>query len=457
MSTTMTTHAAAAPYRFKHWLDDFFLVSARGSTLKTEFLAGLTTFATMSYVLAAHPQIMADAGMDRAAVITITALVAGLFSILMGVMANFPMAQAPAMGCNAFFTYTIVLGAGVPWQGALGLVFWSGVFFLLLSVSGVRKLLMDAFPEALKCALTAGIGLFLLMIGLKGAGVVVPAAAPVLVQIGDVSQPGVLLCLLGVPLVMGLMARRVPGGIIMSIAILTIVGFFVPLDDSGRKVAELPSAIVSSPVPFDDLFLALDFGYLWRNFGQSFPLLLSLIFIDLFSSLAAMSAMCKRAGLVDKEGNMINARTALSADALGAVGASLLGTSTGIVYGESAAGIESGGRTGLVGIFVGLFFLVALFFNPLFLVIPPQATAPALVFIGFLMFTEVARIDYRDIAISGSAVLTVVLMTITSISDGLALGLIVYILSMLLCGRRAEIQPMSYVLGLCFAGYYALT
>lgn len=453
----MTTQAIAAPYRFKHWLDDTFRISARGSSLKTEFLAGLTTFATMSYVLAAHPQIMADAGMDRAAVITITALVAGLFSILMGLMSNFPMAQAPAMGCNAFFTYTIVLGAGIPWQGALGLVFWSGVFFLLLSVTGVRRLLMDAFPEALKCALTAGIGLFLLMIGLKGAGVVVGTAPPVLMQIGDMSRPAILLCVLGVPLVMGLMARKVPGGIILSVAILTVIGFFIPLDDTDRKVAEIPAAIVSAPVPFDDLLLALDFGYLWTHFAQSFPLLLSLIFIDLFSSLAAMNAMCKRAGLVDKDGNMLNAKAALSADALGAVGASLLGTSTGIVYGESAAGIESGGRTGMTAVFVGLFFLVALFFNPLFLIIPAQATAPAMVFIGFLMFTEVARIDYKDIAISGSAVLTVVLMTVTSISDGLAIGLIVYILSMLLSGRHREVKPMSYALAVCFGAYYALT
>lgn len=452
----MTTQAAAAPYRFKNWLDDTFQVTARGSSMKTEFLAAVTTFATMSYVLAAHPQIMADAGMDRAAVITITALVAGLFSILMGLMSNFPMAQAPAMGCNAFFTYTVVLGMGIPWQGALGLVFWSGVFFLLLSVSGVRRLLMEAFPDALKCALTAGIGLFLLMIGLKGAGVVVGAGAPVLVQIGDMSQPSVLLCILGVPLVMALMARKIPGGIIVSITILTVLGFFIPLAD-GRNVTELPSAIVSAPVPFGDLFLALDFGYLWRNFGQSFPVLLALIFIDLFSSLAAMSAMCKRAGLVDRDGNMINARAALSADALGAVGASLLGTSTGIVYGESAAGIESGGRTGLTAIFVGLFFLVALFFNPLFLIIPAQATAPALVFIGFLMFTEVTRIDYKDIVISGSAVLTVVLMTVTSISDGLAIGLMVYIVGMLLGGRRLEVPLMSWVLGLCFAAYYALS
>ncbi|MES2606085.1 MAG: NCS2 family permease [Pseudomonadota bacterium] len=452
----MNTEVLVAQRKFTHWLDDRFKITARGSTLKTEFLAAVTTFATMSYVLAAHPQIMADAGMDRAAVITVTALVAGLFSILMGLMSNFPMAQAPAMGCNALFTYTIVLGMGIPWQGALGLVFWSGIFFLALSVSGVRRLLMEAFPEALKCALTAGIGLFLLMIGLKGAGVVVGTAPPVLMQIGDMSQPSVLLCIVGVPLVMALMARKIPGGIIVSIAILTIIGFFIPLADGSRAVTEMPTALMSMPVPFDDLFLALDFGYLWRNFGQSFPVLLSLIFIDLFSSLAAMSAMCKRADLVDKDGNMINAKVALSADALGAVGASLLGTSTGIVYGESAAGIESGGRTGLTAIFVGVFFLFALFFNPLFLIIPAQATAPALVFIGFLMFAEAGRINYKDTVMSGSAILTIVLMTTTSISDGLAIGLIVYVAAMLLSGRRAEIPPMSYVLALCFGAYYAL-
>ncbi len=452
----MTTEAAVAPRRFISWLDDTFKITARGSTLKTEFLAALTTFATMSYVLAAHPLIMADAGMDRAAVITITALCACLFSILMGVMANFPMAQAPGMGSNAFFAYTIVLGAGVPWQGALGLVFWAGVFFLILTLSGVRRLLLDAFPDALKCALTAGIGLFLLMIGLKGAGVVITAPAPVLVKLGNIAQPSVLLCVIGVPLVMALMARKLPGGIILSIAILTALGFFIPLGDSGHAITQMPKAIMSTPVPFNDLFLALDFGYLWRHFQQSFPLLLSLIFIDLFSSLAAMNAMSKRAGLVDKNNNMLNAREALAADAIAAIGAGLLGTSTTNVYGESAAGIETGGRTGLVGIFVGLFFFGALFFNPLLLIIPPQATAPALVFIGFLMFTEAARIDYTDTVMSGSAVFTIVLMTVTSISDGLALGLLVYIAAMLLSGRRKEISMMSYVLGVCFAVYYAL-
>jgi adenine/guanine/hypoxanthine permease len=452
----MATQIETAPFRFMHWLDDAFQISARGSSVKTEFLAAVTTFATMSYVLAAHPLIMADAGMDRAAVITVTALCAGLFSILLGVMANFPMAQAPGMGSNAFFAYTIVLGFGVPWQAALGLVFWSGVFFLLLTLSGVRRLLLDAFPDSLKYALTAGIGLFLLMIGLKGAGVVVTAPAPVLVKLGNLAQPSVLLCVLGIPLVMALMARKLAGGIILTIAILTVLGLFIPLDDSGRQVTQLPTAIVATPVPFGDLFMALDFGYLWRHFGQAFPLLLSLIFIDLFSSLAAMNAMSKRAGLVDKHDNMLNAREALAADALAAVGAGLLGTSTTNVYGESAAGIESGGRTGLTAVFVGLFFFGALFFNPLLMIIPTQATAPALVFIGFLMFTEAARIDYRDIVLSGSAILTIVLMTVTSISDGMAIGLLVYVATMLLCGRRKEIAPMSYILAACFTTYYFL-
>ena len=436
-------------------LDNFFCLTDRGTSVRQEFIAALTTFATMSYVLAVHPMIMADAGMDRAQALTVTALVAGTFSILMGVMANIPIAQAPGMGANALFAYTIILVMGVPWEAALGLVFWSGVFFLILTLTGIRKILLDAFPVSIKCALTAGIGLFIMFIGLRDSGIL--ADSPVmLIQIGDITGPPVLLSLAGIPLVMALMAKKVPAAIFLTIILITTAGLFIPLNETSN-VSDLPQAFVSKPVPIDTLWLALDPWYLFRNFSSTLPVLLSLIFIDLFSSLAAMNAMCKRAGLVDREGNMLNPNKALSADALATIGAAMAGTSTTNCYGESAAGIESGGRTGLVAIFVGLLFFLALFFAPLFLIVPPQATAPALVFIGLLMFSEVRNINFDEAITSGSATLTLILMAVTSISDGLAIGLIFYIIGMTLTGKARQLHPIAFALGISFIGYYALT
>lgn len=432
-------------------------MSERGTSVKKEFIAALTTFATMSYVLAVHPQIMSASGMDRAEVLTLTTLIAAAFSILMGLLANLPIAQAPGMGSNAFISYGIILTMGVPVEAALGLVFWSGVFFLILTLTGIRKMLLDAFPVALKSALTAGIGLFIMFIGLKGAGILTGADQPLLIQLGSVTAPHVLLSLAGIPLVMVLMIKKIPGAILLAIVLLTTIGFFIPNASGSATVSAIPTAIVSVPVAPDSLWLVLDIGYLWNNFAFAFPLLISLIFIDLFSSLAAMNAMCQRAGLVDKENNMLNANRALSADALATIGAGLAGTSTTNCYGESAAGIESGGRTGLVAIFVGCFFLIALFFSPLLLIIPAQATAPALVFIGLLMFSEVRNVDFSDLIAGGSATLTFLLMAVTTISDGMALGMIIYAIVMIGTGRGKEVHPLAYGLCMAFVLYYLMT
>jgi AGZA family xanthine/uracil permease-like MFS transporter len=425
---------------------DFFSIKARGSTPAREVLAALTTFATMAYVLAVHPMIMADAGMDRAEVITVTALVAGVASILMGLMANVPIAQAPGMGSNGLVAYTLILGMGVPWQGALGLVFWSGVFFLLLTLTGIRKILLDAYPGDLKRALTAGIGLFIMFIGLKSAGIVLAAPAPILLQLGNLAEPAVLLAVIGIPLTLALLARGVPGAILGVILLLTVIAFFLPHGDA--TLAQPPDRWLAPPESPGSLWLALDPGYLRQHIGAAFPALMSLIFIDLFSSLAAANAVCRRAGLTDEQGRV------LSADALATIGASLAGTTTTNVYGESASGVESGGRTGLVAIIVGLLFLMALFIHPLLVVIPPQATAPALVVVGLIMFSEAAEIDFSDPILGGSAAITILLMAVTSISDGMAIGLMVYVAAMLLLARWREVHWMSSVLALCVAAYF---
>lgn len=439
------------------FLDRRFSLSARGSTHRVEFLAALTTFATMSYVLAVHPYILAQAGMDQAALVTVTALVAGVFSILMGVMANLPIAQAPGMGVNGFFAFNIVLTMGVPVPAALGLVFWTGVAFLMLSVTGVRHALLAAFPEAISHAMTVGLGLFILFIGLKGAGIVVPAPEPIFVALGDVTSPPVLLALAGVPLMLALKARALPGAIVVSIAILTAIGTLVTDPETGARLTRAPAAFVAPPADLSGLALSLDLGYLFAHFGRMFPVVLTLLFIDLFTSLVAMNAMCRRAGLADADGNLPNPRRALSADALATIGGALAGTSTTNCFIESAAGIETGGRTGLVALWVGAFFLIAMFAWPLIVVVPVEATAPALVLIGLMMFAEVARIDFADPAIAAPAALTIVLMPLTTISDGLALGLIAYVLVMPLAGRAREVHRLSYGLAAVFAGFYALT
>ena len=432
-------------------LDQFFKITERGSSVKTEFIGGLTTFATMSYVLAVHPSILADAGMDRATMITCTALAAGIFSILMGLLANLPLAQAPGMGSNALFAYTIILTLGVPWQAALGLTFWSGVVFFVLTVTGIRKKLLDAFPDDLKTALTVGIGLFLMFIGLKSAGIVVAAPAPLLVTVGDFTLAPTFLAALGVSLMLILVQKRIPGGILIVIAAITAVGFFIPGAD-GNMLTSMPESIAAAPVSISAIFLALDFGYLWEHFVFAFPLLLSLIFIDLFSSLVAIRAMSIRANVPGE--NPIH--RALSADAIATVGASVMGTSTTNVFGESAAGIESGARTGLTAIFVGLLFLIAVFLNPLLMIIPAHATAPALILIGILMFSEIRHVDFQNIAVAGPAILSMTLMMVTSISDGLAIGLLSYVFIQIFQGNIKLINPVAWVLAGSFILYYVM-
>ena len=418
-------------------LDRFFRISERDSSVRREFLAALTTFATMSYVLAVHPMILSATGMDRAELITVTALAAGIFSLVMGLLANLPIAQAPGMGSNAYFAFGVVLTMGVPWEAALGMVFYCGVAFLILTVTGIREILLRAFPHGLKVSLTVGIGLFIAGVGLKSSGLVVGADPPVLVTLGDTTDPGV---------------------IILSIIAMTVVGIFVNETGPGGEtvpMTALPESMVAAPEGIGSLFLALDFGYLWTHFSFAFPIVLSLLFIDLFSSLVAMQAICQRGDLVGKDGTMYAPKRALSADALATTGGALLGTSTTNCYIESAAGVEAGGRTGLVGVFIFGFFMLALFLNPLILVIPSAATAPALILLGLLMFSEVMQIDFKDPVVGAPAALTIVLMPITTISDGLAIGMIVYVAIAAFSGRAKEVSTLSWILGGLFLAYYA--
>jgi len=448
-----TNHLRRSPGyrdRFMRW----FCIEERGSNLRTEIFAGVTTFATMAYVLAVNPMILADSGMDRGELITATALAAGVFSIMMGLVANLPLAVAPGMGANALFSYTIVLGLGVPWPAALGLVFWSGVIFLILAVTGVRKIMLNALPHNLRVALTIGIGLFIAFIGIKNAGLVVTAPEPMLMALGDIGSPGALLTIAGLITTISLMTLRVPGAIVLVIILMTVVGAWVPGGPDGASLTATPAQVVAMPLPLNTLWLALDPFYLWSHLPLALPAVFTLVFLDLFSSLVAMNALSQRAGLVDEHGQMLAPNRALAVDAVAAIGGSMLGNSTTIVYAESAAGIESGARTGLAAVVVGILFFLSLFLTPLLLVIPAQATAPALIMIGLLMFADVAKFDFSDSISSGAGVLTLFLMPITSITDGLAIGLMIYCGAMTLTGRIRELAPMTYVLVAVFALYY---
>jgi adenine/guanine/hypoxanthine permease len=431
-------------FRFKEWLDKRFEISARGSSLAREIVAGITTFTTMSYVLVVHPKVLAAAGMDAAQLITVTALAAAIFSILMGLWTNYPIACAPGMGVNAFFAYQVCLGQGIPWPSALGLVFYSGLFFFALSVSGVRQKIIESFPPSLKGALTGGIGLFIAFIGLKAGGLIV-ANPKTFVTLGDFTSPSTLLTFFGIALAVILLVWRVRGALIISILILTFAGLFLPGSTSGRITA-VPPAIFAWPSSIDRLFLKLDFSYFWLHPGQSIPIVFSLLFADLFGSMAALLAIGRRARLLDANGNLPRIRQAFGADAAAAAGGALLGTSTTIQYIESAAGVEEGGRTGIVSMVVAVCFLLALFLNPIIRTIPLVATAPALVIVGVFMLEGIADLNLNDLTVSAPAAVTILLMLLGSVADGLVLGFILQVLINVAVGRAKSISALSYLL-----------
>lgn len=415
--------------------------------VRRELVAGLTTFAAMAYILAVNPQILAGpggaTGMPPGAVLTATALAAALTTIAMALLTNYPIALAPGMGLNAFFTFSIVLGAGVPWQGALGLVFWEGLLFLILSVTGIRRQIVDAIPHSLKIAISCGIGLFIAFIGLKNGGLIV-ADPNTFVALGKLREPAVLMVLAGIILTAVLIVRKVRGAIILVVLALTLGGLFV--SSGGRPLTVLPASPIGAPAPLTT-FLQLDLNYLFTHFSTALPLVLTLLFVDLFDNLGTLIAVCKRAGLLDKQGNLPGIGRALAADAGAAMLGAVLGTSTTTSYIESAAGVEEGGRTGLTGMTVAGFFLAALFLTPLILAIPAAATAPALVIVGVFMMQGITEIGLADFATAVPAVLTMLVMPLSfSISEGIAVGFVAYVLLHIGLGRFKEVSVLAYIL-----------
>ncbi|HXQ79733.1 MAG TPA: NCS2 family permease [Opitutaceae bacterium] len=435
-----------------------FKLESRGTTPFREFQAGLTTFAAMAYILAVNPSILANTGMDKGALVTVTAITAAVATTLMALFTNFPIALAPGMGINAFFTYTICLGNHLPWNEALGMVLINGIIFLSLSVSGIREKIIASIPLGLKLAVTCGVGLFIAFIGLQ-RGEVIVANPATFVGPGDFTAGPAELCLAGIVLIALLVARRVRGAIVLGILAITVAGLLVP-SGSGGRVTNLSAGFFSLPHSAAPVFLKLTFGFLtsWSKFQTALPLIFTLLLVDMFDNIGTLIGVTKRAGLLDAQGRLPNAGRALLADSIATILSALCGTSTVVSYIESASGVEAGGRTGLTAIWVAVFMLLALFLTPLILAIPPCATAPALVIVGIFMMQSVVEIDMTNFETAAPAVLTIFAIPLTfSIAKGIGIGLICSVILGVGLGRARTIPPIGYaVAGMFFLSFFKI-
>ena len=421
-------------------LERLFQLKAHNTTVRTECLAGLTTFLTMAYILFVNPSILGETGMDKGAIFVATCLAAAIGSAIMGLIANYPIALAPGMGLNAFFTYTVVLGMGHTWQVALGAVFLSACLFLLLSIFKIREWIINSIPLELRSAIAAGIGLFLALIALHNAGIVVSNPAT-MVGLGDLKAPAPILATLGFALIVALEALKVRGAVLIGILAVTVAAI---------AIGATPfNGIVSMPPSLAPTFLQLDIkGAL--DVGL-ISVIFAFLFVDLFDNSGTLIAVAKKAGLMRKDGHMPKMGRALIADSTAAMGGSLLGTSTTTSYIESAAGVSAGGRTGLTACVVAVLFLLALFFAPLAGSVPAFATAPALMFVAVLMTAGMAEIDWEDITVAAPVLITALAMPLTfSIASGIAFGFIAWVAAKTLAGRWRELNLMLVILaGFC--------
>jgi AGZA family xanthine/uracil permease-like MFS transporter len=416
--------------------------------LKTEAIAGVTTFFTMAYIVIVNPQILSadgKTGMAFTGVLTATVIICFTMTLLMGVYAKLPFAVAPGMGINAFFTYTIILGKGVPWPVALGIIFWAGVIFLLISVTPVRESIARAIPAELRIAAAAGIGIFLTFIGLKNAGFIV--ADPVtFVKLGALGMPA-LLTILGLAISVFLMSRKNPVAFLLAIVVVTIIAWALDLVNTPAQVLSLPD--------FKSVFFKLD--VLGSLKLALLPSIISILFTDLFDSISTFIGVAHAADLLDEHGHPRNLRQGLIVDSLATMGAGLAGTSSGTAYIESIAGISMGGRTGLTSVFTALCFLPCFFIAPVAGMVPPYATAAVLILVGAAMFKSVGKINFSKIEEGVPAFLTLILIPLTfSITQGILWGFISHVGLYLMVGRRREIHPVMYALAVVSIGLLVL-
>lgn len=411
------------------------------TTVKKEIVAGITTFLTMSYILAVNPSMfgLLD-GMPQGAVFTTTALAAIVGCVAMALIGKLPFGLAPGMGLNAFFVYSVCLGMGYSWQFALTAVLIEGFIFIVLTITNVREAIVDAIPMSLRNAIGAGIGLFIAFIGLSSAGVVVHNDAT-LVDLGNITSGSALLALIGIIITGFLYARNVPGAILLGVLATMVIGIF--MGETEFK------GILSHPESISPIFCQFEFDKIFTI--DMLVVVFTLLFIDMFDTVGTLVGVCTKANMVDDKGNIKRLNQAFMADSIATTVGAVLGTSTTTTYVESAAGVAQGGRSGLTAMVVALCFAVSLFFSPLFLSIPAAATAPALIIVGLLMLEPITKIPFNDFSESLPAFVCIVMMPFTySISNGILLGMITYVLMNMICGNFKKITPTMYILALLF-------
>jgi AGZA family xanthine/uracil permease-like MFS transporter len=425
-------------------LERLFNLKENGTSVRTEVIAGITTFLTMSYIIFVNPEILSSTGMDRNAVFVATCLAAALGTLVMAFVAKWPIGMAPGMGLNAFFAFTVVGAMGFSWQQALGAVFISGVIFLILTVSGIRGWLIAGIPQSMRSAIAAGIGLFLAIIALKNSGIVAASDAT-FVTLGDITKTGPLLAILGFFIIAALDALKVRGAILIGILVVTVLSMLLGVSQF--------NGVVSAPPSLLPTFLQLDIpGALHSGLVH---VILVFVLVEVFDATGTLIGVAKRAGLI-QEGKPNRLGKALLADSTAIVAGSLLGTSSTTAYVESASGVQAGGRTGLTALVIALLFLAALFFSPLAGSVPAYATAPALLYVAGLMMRELVEIKWEDVTEAAPAALTALMMPFTySIANGLAFGFISYAVLKTLTGRPGEVHPATWIVAALFVIRFA--
>lgn len=424
-------------------LDNYFEMSKNNTNVKTEMIAGLTTFMTMAYILVVNPSILSATGMDSGAVFTATALSAIVATLVMGIYAKLPFAQAPGMGVNAFFAYTVVLGMGYSYQFALTAVLLEGIIFILLTAFNVREAIVDSIPKNIQTAISVGIGLFIALVGLQGAGVIIhPEDNSTIVALGDITHGSGLLAIIGILITGVLLVLKVRGALFIGMIITAIIG--IPMG-----ITNIPSSIVSMPPSLDGAFLQFDFSNIFSL--DMLIALFTLLFMDMFDTIGTLVGVATKANMLDKDGKVPNIKKALLADAVGTTVGACLGTSTVSTFVESASGVAEGGRTGLTAVSTAFMFFLALFLSPIFGVITSAVTASVLVIVGLFMIENIKELDLEDYTEAIPAFLTIIMMPFSySISDGIVFGVVSYIFLKLFTGKWKEISWGTVAVGIVF-------
>ncbi len=423
-------------------LEKTFKLKSHKTTVKSEFIGGLTTFLTMAYILTVNPLILSSTGMDSNAIFTATALTAVIGCIIMGIYSNLPIALAPGMGLNAFFAYTVVLQMGYSWEMALAAVFIEGIIFILLTLFNIREAIVKAIPQTMKLSISVGIGLFITTIGLANSKVII--SGPVISMLGDLTEPAVFMTIVSVILIGVLLIKNVKGSLLLGMIVTTIIGIPLGLVTLGEGFVPF-----SFPPSIEPIFMKMDFSRLMSI--DMLVVVLTFIFMDLFDTAGTLIAVCTKANLIDEDGNPRNSKKAFLSDAVSTTIGAMLGTSTVTSFVESASGVAEGGRTGLSTVFTALFFFVSLFMAPIFGLVPVYATSAALIIVGLFMITLVSEIDFEDYRNAIPAFITIIMTPLSySIADGIIFGVLTYVGIHMLSGEFKKVGFPMYILSVVF-------